>query len=64
VVQNIYSHVTCSDFYTTENLKVPVEFRIVGDSTAVRVDSTAVRIDTARGLTVMKVEVAYVLDVH
>jgi len=36
---------------------VPVEFRTVGDS-------TAVRIDIVRGLTVMKIEVAYVLDVH
>lgn len=54
MVQNVYSHVTCSDFYIIENLKAPVEFRTVGDS-------TAVRIDMVRGLIVMKVEVAYVL---
>ena len=57
MVENVYLHVTCSDFYIIENLKAPLEFRTVGNS-------TAVRIDIVRGLTVMKVEVAYVLDVH
>jgi len=57
VVQNVYSHVTCSDCYIIENLKAPVECRTVGDS-------TAVRIHIVRGLTVMNVELAYVLDVH
>jgi hypothetical protein len=51
VVQNVYSHVTCSDFYIIENLKAPVECRTVGDS-------TAIRIHIVRGLTVMKVKVA------
>jgi hypothetical protein len=54
VVENVYSHVTCSDFYIIENLKAPVEFRTVGDI-------TAVRIDIVRVLIVMKVEVTCVL---